>query len=55
MEFAYTPLLDEKNDKELLEILPDYLTEEICFPRSSAARFYAKLADCMNCRVEVVE
>jgi hypothetical protein len=55
MEFAYTPLLDEKNDKDLLEILPDYLTEEICFPRSSAARFYAKLADCMNSRVEVVE
>jgi hypothetical protein len=55
MEFAYTPLLDEKNDKDLLEILPDYLMEEICFPRSSAARFYAKLGDCMNRRVEIVE
>jgi hypothetical protein len=55
MEFVYTPLLDEKNDKDLLEILPDYLTEEICFPRSSAAMFYAKLGDCMSRRVEIVE
>lgn len=55
MEFAYTPLLDEKNDKDLLEILPDYLTEEICFPRNNAARFYAKVSDCMSRRVEIVE
>jgi len=54
MEFAYVPLFDKKNDKDLLEILPDYLTEEICFPRSSAAKFYAKVGDCMNSRVEVV-
>ncbi|KAK3082298.1 hypothetical protein LTS18_007854 [Coniosporium uncinatum] len=54
-EFAYTPLLDEKNDRELLEILPDYLTEEICFPRSSAAKFYAKVQDCMTRRVVVEE
>lgn len=53
MEFAYTPLLDEKNDRELLEILPDYLTEEICFPRSSAAKFYAKVLDCMSKKVVV--
>jgi hypothetical protein len=55
IDFAYTPLLDEKNDKDLLEILPDYLTEEICFPRGSAARFYAKVGDCMNRRVEIVD
>lgn len=55
IEFAYTPLLDEKNDKDLLEILPDYLMEEICFPRSSAAKFYAKVGDCMNRKVEIVE
>jgi len=47
--------LDEKNDRELLEILPDYLTEEICFPRSSAAKFYAKVQDCMTRRVVVEE
>jgi len=54
-EFAYTPLLDEKNDRDLLDILPDYLTEEICFPRSSAAKFYAKVVDCMTKRVVVEE
>ena len=50
-EFAYTPLLDENRDKDLLDILPDYLTEEICFPRSHAARFYAKIVDCMTKRI----
>ena len=54
-EFAYIPLFDEKNDKDLVEILPDYLTEEICFPRSNAVKFYAKLGECMNRRVETVE
>jgi hypothetical protein len=47
-EFAYAPLLDEKNDQQLLEILPDYLTEEIVFPRPSAARFYQKVIDSMS-------
>jgi hypothetical protein len=51
-EFAYSPLLDDKNDRDLLELLPDYLTEEICFPRSSAARFYSKVADCMTKKIE---
>jgi hypothetical protein len=44
-------MFDEKNDQALLEILPDYLTEEIVFPRPSAARFYQKLGDCMSRRV----
>jgi hypothetical protein len=54
-EFIYQPLLDEQRDRELLDILPDYLTEEICFPRGQAARFYKKVVDCMARRVEVVE
>ncbi|OMP87241.1 Monopolin complex subunit pcs1 [Diplodia seriata] len=52
-EFAYTPLLDESRDRDLLDILPDYLTEEICFPRSSAAKFYAKVVDCMTKKVVI--
>ncbi|KAF2091407.1 hypothetical protein K490DRAFT_13255, partial [Saccharata proteae CBS 121410] len=52
-EFAYSPLLDENRDRDLLDILPDYLTEEICFPRSSAAKFYAKVVDCMTKKVVV--
>ncbi|KAF1987521.1 hypothetical protein K402DRAFT_420322 [Aulographum hederae CBS 113979] len=54
-EFFYKPLLDEKNDQELMEILPDYLQEEICFPRSSAGRFYEKIYECMVKRVEIVD
>ncbi|KKY26243.1 putative chromosome segregation protein [Diplodia seriata] len=52
-EFEYTPLLDESRDRDLLDILPDYLTEEICFPRSSAAKFYAKVVDCMTKKVVI--
>ncbi|KAK4629805.1 uncharacterized protein CLAFUR5_07757 [Fulvia fulva] len=52
-EFAYEPLFDEKNDKALLDILPDYLTEEICFPRNHAQRFYSKVVDSMTKRIVV--
>ena len=31
-EFIYQPLLNDQRDKELLDLLPDYLTEEICSP-----------------------
>lgn len=54
-EFTYTPHLDEKRDRDLIEILPDYLTEEICFPRNNAAKFYGRVVDCMTKRVEIVE
>ena len=54
-EFAYQPLLDENRDRDLIALLPDYLQEEICFPRSSAVRFYARVGDCMNKKVEVEE
>ncbi|KAF7872602.1 hypothetical protein EAF04_003520 [Stromatinia cepivora] len=39
----YTPLLDPSRDKPLLELLPDYLVDEIEFPRPQAARFYARI------------
>ena len=38
-----------------MDILPDYLTEEICFPRNNAAKFYGRVVDCMTKRVEVVQ
>ena len=52
-EFAYEPLFDEKNDKALLDLLPDYLTEEICFPRNHAQRFYSKVVDSMTKKIVV--
>ena len=52
-ELDYTPLLTEKRDRALLEMLPDYLTEEIQFPRNHAAGFYKKLFENMKNRIEV--
>ncbi|KAF1843303.1 uncharacterized protein K460DRAFT_291009 [Cucurbitaria berberidis CBS 394.84] len=50
-EFIYQPLLNEQRDKELLDLLPDYLTEEIYFPRGQAAKFYCKVVDSMSKRI----
>ncbi|KAK5105770.1 hypothetical protein LTR62_002170 [Meristemomyces frigidus] len=54
-EFAYEPFLDESRDKELIEILPDYLAEEICFPRNHAVKFYVKVVESMTKRIVVEE
>lgn len=52
-EFAYEPLLDEDRDKELLEMLPDYLAEDIWFPRNHAQRFYSKVVESMTKKIIV--
>lgn len=52
-EFTYLPFLDADRDGDLLQILPDYLTEEICFPRSNAAKFYSRIVDCMTKKVVI--
>jgi Chromosome segregation protein Csm1/Pcs1 len=49
------PLFHEKNDRELMDILPDYLCEEISFPRQQAAKFYAKIVESMSRKVEFEE
>ncbi|TIA36979.1 hypothetical protein D6C78_05067 [Aureobasidium pullulans] len=54
-EFAYEPLLDANRDADLMDILPDYLTEEICFPRNHAVKFYTKVVESMTKRVVVDE
>lgn len=54
-EFIYQPLLNEQRDKELLDLLPDYLTEEICFPRAQAAKFYCKVVDSMSKKIILEE
>ncbi len=54
-EFAYEPLLDQNRDRELMDLLPDYLTEEICFPRSHAVRFYTRVVDSMTKKIIVEE
>jgi hypothetical protein len=54
-EFVYQPLLNEQRDRELLDLLPDYLTEEICFPRGQAAKFYCKVVDSMSKKIVLEE
>ncbi|KAF2763832.1 hypothetical protein EJ03DRAFT_332395 [Teratosphaeria nubilosa] len=54
-EFSFEPFLDESRDREMFEILPDYLTEEICFPRDHAVKFYTKLLESMTRKVVVEE
>ena len=54
-EFAYEPLLDEGRDKDLMDILPDYLTEEICFPRNHAVKFYTRVVESMTRKIVVEE
>lgn len=42
-QITYQPQLDANRDRTLMELLPDYLTEEITFPRPHAAKFYARV------------
>lgn len=42
-EFLYSPQLDLNRDRDLIEIMPDYLTEDITFVREVAAKFYARV------------
>jgi hypothetical protein len=44
----YIPQLDPSRDKQLIELLPDYLVEEITFPRPQAARFYARVVKALT-------
>lgn len=39
----YMPQLDANRDKGLVEVLPDYLVEEITFSRANAAKFYSRV------------
>lgn len=40
---SYVPQLDPSRDRELMELLPEYLVDEITFPRPHAAKFYARV------------
>ncbi|KAL7785957.1 chromosome segregation protein Csm1/Pcs1 domain-containing protein [Trichoderma ceciliae] len=42
-QFTYRPQLDSSRDGGLIEVLPDYLTEEIIFPRHQASKFYTRV------------
>lgn len=47
-QFVYTPQLDARRDAALIELLPDYLVEEISFPRMQAAKFYKRVMQALT-------
>jgi hypothetical protein len=51
-QFIYMPQLDAARDAELIDILPDYLVEEITFPRLHAAKFYSRVVKALSERPE---
>jgi hypothetical protein len=52
-EFSYMPQLDASRDRALIELLPEYLAEDITFSRPQAARFYSRVVDTLTRKVEL--
>lgn len=44
----YIPQLDPSRDRDLMDFLPDYLIDEITFPRPQAAKFYARVVKALT-------
>jgi hypothetical protein len=51
-QFQYMPQLDERRDEELISLLPDFLVEEITFPRPHAAKFYSRVMRSLTERLD---
>ncbi|KAJ5108902.1 hypothetical protein N7456_005577 [Penicillium angulare] len=45
--FEYLPLLDANRDRELVDILPDFLIDHITFERDQAPKFYTRVIDAL--------
>lgn len=52
VQFMYMPQLDASRDRALIDMLPDYLVEEISFPRPHAAKFYSRVMRSLTERVD---
>jgi hypothetical protein len=52
VQFTYRPQLDPDRDGELMDMLPDYLVEEITFPRPQASKFFARVIKSLTERLE---
>lgn len=44
------PLLDSNRDRDLVDLLPEYLTVEITFSRQNASKFYTRVMDTLTKR-----
>ncbi|KJZ69434.1 hypothetical protein HIM_11163 [Hirsutella minnesotensis 3608] len=52
VQLTYKPQLNADRDNDLMELLPDYLVEEITFPRSHASKFYSRVMKSLSERVD---
>ncbi|KAK5998179.1 Monopolin complex subunit pcs1 [Cladobotryum mycophilum] len=52
VQFTYRPQLDANRDSEVIEVLPEYLTEEITFPRPHSSKFYTRVTKALTERME---
>jgi hypothetical protein len=52
VQYTYKPQLDPSRDGDLMDILPNYLVEEITFPRPQASRFYARVMKFLTDKLE---
>ncbi len=51
-QFMYMPQLDSNRDRALIDVLPDYLVEEITFPRPHAAKFFCRVMKSLTEKAE---
>ncbi|KOS40152.1 hypothetical protein ACN38_g9007 [Penicillium nordicum] len=49
-EFQYLPHLDPNRDRDLVNLLPDFLAVDITFVRGQAAKFYTRVIDALTKR-----
>ncbi|KAI0142781.1 hypothetical protein GGR57DRAFT_485568 [Xylariaceae sp. FL1272] len=52
-QFTYMPQLNQSRDQALMDTLPEYLIEEIAFPRLQAAKFYSRVVKALSERPEL--
>ena len=55
LEFLYRPQIHAERDKELISILPDYLTEELTFERGVASKFYVRVVNKLDEKIQIEE
>lgn len=51
-QITYQPQLDPSRDKALIDALPDYLAEDITFPRPHAAKFFSRVTRALTEQLE---
>lgn len=48
--YQYIPLLDANRDRDLVDLLPDFLMDHITFERQAVTKFYTRVIDALTKR-----